>query len=198
MIRSGFLTATTLLALATCTLAGCGTLGGSTTTRLQSAATGDTLAPALPIRVYASRDRSSADFYLTDIPEDLWNLESDLRNVSGVIVHVTMFVEPKSGRTPIATTAMSGTTRWLVLSNGEVGLYGGGGFVDVSGEPGDPSLRASMRDGSVRLVRATPGFRDRIGNGLAGVSADAAKDPERVKRLSALMEALQNEAALLP
>jgi hypothetical protein len=177
-------------------LAGC-SLGRASSTQLVSANTGDSLSPALPIRLYTARDKSSADFYLTDLPESTWGLEEDLRDTSGVIIHVTMFIEPKSGKTPIATSAVSGTVRYLVLSNGEVGVYGGGGFVQISGDPGDKTLDASIRDASLRLVRATPGFRDRIGNGRFSLSTTAEQSPEKLEQLAAMLDALQNETSIV-
>lgn len=177
-------------------LAGCGSLPrlSSRTATLSSSTTGDTLDLRVPTRVYATHDRTTCDFYLTDLPEGVWSLEQDLRDTSGVLLHITMFIEPKSGKTPIATTAVSGTVRCIVLAKGEVGVYGGGGFVDISGSTGDATIDATLSRATLRPLRATPGFRDRLGACTLDASIDAAFATAKVERLAALADALQREA----
>ncbi|MBZ0171274.1 MAG: hypothetical protein K8E66_02740 [Phycisphaerales bacterium] len=131
------------------------------------------LAPAVAASGYRSPDSSSAEFFLSDIPlQDLSRAES-FDELAGTIVRVHLFIRPKPGKTPIEPTASTATVQAVVLARGEIGLYGGGAFVLPSGTPGDDTLRASVRGGSVRLMSATAGFVDQLGAASlsAGVSA---------------------------
>src|SRR4051812_41186350 len=110
-------------------LGGCGVFSPGGTARLQSQKTGAVLATGdLRTRVYTSQDPDTADVYMTDLPESVWNGGADVSDMSGVIVHVHMFMRPKAGSTPIEETASTAVIRCVVLAKGEIGVYGGGGF----------------------------------------------------------------------
>lgn len=125
-----------------------------------------------PMRLiaYSSDDPNSADIYLTDLPPAALDPGADLRGLSGQVVHLHLFLTPKAGSTPIASDASTVTIRHVVVASGEIGMYGGGGFLNPSGKPGDDELSASLTGGSCRLLTSTPGFQDRLG--LCTFSAD--------------------------
>jgi hypothetical protein len=84
------------------------------------------------LAVYAAQDRNTADLYLTDLPMERLSAEDDtLAGLSGTIVHVSIFLVPTAGRTPIDVTAVNASIRQVVIADGVVGVYSGGGFVDV-------------------------------------------------------------------
>lgn len=121
------------------------------------------LAPAIASSGYRAPDTSTAEFYLSDIPlRDLSEADS-FDQLDGTIVHIHLFIRPMPGKTPIEPTASSATIQAVVLARGEVGLYGGGGFLLPSGTPGDDTLGGSIEEGSIRLLASTPGFVDRLG-----------------------------------
>ncbi|MCC7388716.1 MAG: hypothetical protein IT431_08090 [Phycisphaerales bacterium] len=154
-------------------ITGCSRIFTASGVRFQSIDRGTILAPAIASSGYRTPDTSTAEFYLSDIPlRDLAQAES-FEELNGTIVHIHLFIRPRPGKTPIETTASSATIQAVVLSRGEVGLYGGGGFMLPAGTPGDDTLGGSIQDGSVRLLAATPGFADRLGavNFSAGLSA---------------------------
>lgn len=169
---------------------GCGGLSASEL-RLRGVSTERALAPALEHRVYRYADANTADFFLTDLPEELWTPDADFRGVSASIVHVHTFIEPRPGRTPIADGASNVTIRYLVVSRGRLGLYGGGGFLWRSGEPGDAAAGGELRGASMKLLRATPGFQDLLGPSELSGSFTARKDAERAARLEAIFQSLQ-------
>lgn len=167
------------LVLVTLGTAGCSwsTLGsGSGNARIRSVVNGDSLAAQLPTRVYTSRDRSTADFYMTDLPLEVFTQGRDVSDAAGIVIHVRQFILPKAGRTPIAATASTASVRVLVLAKGDIGVYGGGGFLQNGDAPGERTMSASISEASLRLIRRTAGFEDRLVNATFSGSFSATKD----------------------
>lgn len=137
----------------------------------------------LPYRAYEFNSQNEADFYLTDLPESVWREGGDASRATGTMVHIHMFMKPRPGKTPIEGAASTASVRVLVLSNGELGVYGGGGFFQSSGSPGDSTLGGSLHEGTLRLIRGTTNFEDRLGPGWFSGSLSARRVPEDAARL---------------
>lgn len=135
-------------------------------------------------------DASSANLYFTDLSDEALTPGSDLTGVSGTIVHIHLFAIPKVGKTPIDRTASTATVRTLVLAEGHIGVYGGGGFMMPSGKPGERTLGGSISSASIRLTGSTPGFEDRIGAGEFSASVAAPLDEASARRIAARLEEL--------
>jgi len=176
---------------------GCG-VGGGGDPELASRLTGAQFAPSLPTRIYAFADRNTADFYLTDLPPEVWTGGADVSEMTGSMVHVHMFLASRAGRTPIEPTASSATIRVVVLGGGTMGVYGGGGFLLRSGEPGDSSFGGAIRAGTMRLLRATPGFVDRLGPCEFKGSFQANLDASQAANMQRAFEALVRATTPLP
>ncbi len=141
-------------------LAGCGTPGMA----LRSVQGKGTLDPDFTTRCYIpTEEKAGADVYLTDLSPELWRPDSDLRGISGTIVHVHLFLRPKAGKTPQAETASNLNIRYVVIGKGAVGVYAGGGFLLPSGTPGDETFGVRIDRASLRLSRAGEGFKDLLG-----------------------------------
>jgi hypothetical protein len=141
------------------------------------------LTPRFTTAAYFPTDQNTADIYLSDIPSsELAKSATDLTGMSGNIVHIHVFLIPSAGMTPIENTACNITVRHLILAGRvtvqtsdhdaqstpappvpAIGLYGGGGFMVTSSDPGDDPFSGTIRDASVRLTRASPAFTDRLG-----------------------------------
>jgi len=134
------------------------------------------LEPRVVSSGYRWRDASTADIFVSDIPAQRLASADSLEELSGSIVHIHMFLRPKPGKTPIETTASTVTIQCAVLARGEVGIYGGGGFMFPSGAPGDKSFGGSIRNASVKLLASTPGFADRLGAAELGAGIKAPED----------------------
>lgn len=183
----------TLLAAATLALHGCGSVSSSLRENaLTSTADGSGLSSRFPTQVYYGNETNVADFYLTDLPPSVWEQGGDVSDLEGTIVHIHMFVVPKPGKTPIQRTASSSTVRWLVLSKGRVGVYGGGGFFSESGEVGEDKFGGTLYDASLRLIRSTPGFKDPLGPSVLSVSVSAKKDQKAAEAISRAFTSLSN------
>lgn len=135
-------------------------------------------------------DASTADLYFTDLGEESLRVGAPLDGVSGTIVHIHLFAIPKAGKTPIDRTASTATVRTLVIAQGHIGVYGGGGFMMPSGTPGGRTFGGSIAAASIRLTGTTPGFEDRIGAGEFSASVAAPLDDATARRVAARLEEL--------
>lgn len=130
--------------------------------------------------VYAHAKEGDTDFLLTDVPpEDLLRGEV----TDGQIMHIQMLWAPKAGATPIDPSATNACIRHVIVSNGEVGLYGGAGFISPSGTPGDERLVLWVYDTNVRLLESTAGFRDLLTPARTTGGLTAQFDPKLTNRL---------------
>lgn len=158
--------------------------------RLDGIETSVGVRPQLPTKAYISMDTSTADMYLTDLPESALAPHAGLAGVSGTIVHVHLFTLPKAGKTPIDDTASTATIRTMIVSQGHIGVYGGGGFMMPSGKPGGKSMGGSIRAASVRLTGTTPGFDDKMGAAEFSATISAPLDEPRARALASRFEEL--------
>ncbi len=102
-------------------------------------------------------DPAQVSLYLSDIPlEDLVKGGQ----LTGTLVHLQLVWLPRPGWTPVQPSSTNTVIRTLVFSDGEVGLYGGGGFSWPWDEPGDPSFGLQMTGSSLSLLKKTSGFVD--------------------------------------
>ncbi len=110
----------------------------------------------LPFGAYAASEADHA-FYCSDVPiEDL--LKGGVQN--GQFLHVQLLWLPLPGRTPVDETATNLTIRYVVVSEGKVGVYGGGGFAWPRGEPGKDDLTLVIEGSSLSLLAKSEGFTD--------------------------------------
>jgi len=79
---------------------------------------------------------------------------------SGQILHIEMLFPPRPGETPIDPDATNLSIRYIVISDGQVGLYEGGGFGYPLGGVEDGSMSLRVEPSGVVLTRATDGFVD--------------------------------------
>ncbi len=180
------------VALAAGTLPGCsrslglvGPSGGSL--RATSQTTGNTLSPSLTTIAYIDRGKGEADVYLTDLTPAQLGEDTPIDELAGSVVHIKLFLKPNAGQTPIEQTATSAVVRHLVLANGAIGIYGGGGFVFQRGKAGDRAVGGSLADASMKLVRSTPDFADQLGAALLSGSFSARLDSETAESIEALL-----------
>jgi hypothetical protein len=71
-----------------------------------------------------------------------------------------MLWEPRPGMTPIEPTTTNISIRLVVFAEGEVGLYGGGGFAWPRGKPEDGSMGLLITGSNLSLIARTKGFVD--------------------------------------
>ena len=143
---------------------------------------------------YLSGDRNTADVYLTDLPAEALDPDADLKDVSGQIIHIHLFLTPKAGSTPIDSTACSASVRHVVIAGGRIGVYGGGGFLSPNTSPGDRVLTGHLADATLRLVSASPEFGDRLGPSKLDCAFRAPLDPRLANVLAARLDTILAKA----
>jgi hypothetical protein len=152
--------------------AGCGT---SQRLTLESVSGYTQLTVTYPTSVFTTSDAATGDFYLTDLPPELWRPDADLTGASGTLVHLHMFLPPAAGRAPMGVSASNLTIRYIIISNGEVGVYAGGGFLYLKGLLKSTTAGGNFTNASMCLVRASDNFRDLLGASLLTGSFRASK-----------------------
>lgn len=133
----------------------------------------------LPTRAAIVKDRNTADVYLTDLSPTTLELLGEGRlspDISGTLLHIHIFLNPKPGRTPIEDTAASATARLIVIARGQVGVYDGAGFLLPGNSLKNGSAAGVLRNAPTRLTRATAGFIDPLGPSRLELSFDAKPD----------------------
>jgi hypothetical protein len=154
------------------------------------------LAPDLRTSVYETNTVAAAEVYLTDLPVSrLSDPRDDLTGLSGTILQLRVFIIPRAGRTPITDTACNVMVRQIVLSASaegqrpEVGVYGGGGFMAPSDDPGAASIGGNMNV-TLRPLGATAGFLDLLGTSELSGGFNAKQDAKISHALAACVQRL--------
>jgi hypothetical protein len=173
-----------IIAASLAVTSGCST---DSTLRVKSVAGPVQDVPNLPISAYWASDPNTADLYLTDLDSSQLDRGTDLSKVSGRILHIHMFIAPLAGSTPIASSACSVTVRHVVLAQGALGVYSGGGFMLPSGHPGDATFGGTISDATLRLTGKTVTFNDRLGPATLSASIATRHDESLAKRIGARM-----------
>ncbi len=183
------------LPLTGCSGIGYGGTAGSSITRDSA---GLTFSAEYPTRAYTFNDRNTADVYLTDLSDAelsaFFTESRDWSQITGTIARVHLFLNPKPGRTPIEPTAASASIRWIVITNGEIGVYDGAGFMSPSGRVTKGSINGSIRNAPLRLTRKTPRFADPLVTPEIDIKFGTKLDEQSADELAARVEALAARA----
>lgn len=115
---------------------------------------------ALQFGHYAQLE-SEISFWFSDVPFETLATHSATEPMQdAVFLHAQLVWEPEPGRTPLASTATNVVTRVVIVSGGEIGLYGGAAFARPRDAIGDEQLEIVLRGGTLTLLAHTPGFHD--------------------------------------
>lgn len=178
---------------------GCST---SATTTLHSESGAGDLNARMTVLAYTSIDPNTADIYMSDLPRPALEPDADLTSVSGQFVHMHIFMTPEAGHTPIDPGACSVVVRTFVLARGQIGLYGGGAFLDPDNSLGGGSFSGSITGGTARLLNSTGGFIDKLGpsefRAKFRVPRNEKLAEQMQKRLTTMLEFLPEVQTPLP
>ena len=99
---------------------------------------------------------NEGDIWMTDIPmEDLVSGEFE----TGQIIHLQLLWIPVAGKTPLESTSTNLAIKQYIISNGEVGVYGGGGFCWPSGTT-EKGISLYIEEANLSLENSNGGFDD--------------------------------------
>jgi len=138
---------------------------------------------AMAVAVYATTDKNTADVFLSDLPAAALEPDGDLSAVSGMFTHIHVFITPAAGSTPIDSGACSVVVRTIVVARGQLGMYGGGAFLNPSSAPGGGSYSGTISRGTCRMLTKTGGFMDRLGPSEFSASFRVSRNEALVERL---------------
>jgi hypothetical protein len=110
-----------------------------------------------PAEAWYVIEPAQVSFYASDIPLDALAAGE---KVSGQVVSIQMMWEPKPGYTPIEPTTTNVSIRLVVFAEGQVGVYGGGGFAWPRGTPESGSMGLLLTGSNLSLIARTDGFVD--------------------------------------
>ena len=114
------------------------------------------LQPNYTTVVCAEGFANEGDVWMTDIPMETLNAGEAL---NGQIAHVQVLWKPVAGKTPLSYSATNVAIEYIILTDGVVGTYSGGGFAWVTGTP-ETGINLTVEDATVSLEVQNPGFDD--------------------------------------
>ncbi len=130
--------------------------------------------------IYTQRENVEHTFILSDVPlEQLVSGEVE----SGQIVHLEFLWMPRPGSTPVEAAGVNTSVRYILISEGELGIYSGAGFAMVRGQLDSDQVTIDVRDASLKLTDRTEGFADL----LTPARLTATKGAQRDDRLTLQM-----------
>ena len=140
-----------------------------------------------PVRV----DLEFPDGCYTVEPSELSMYASDLdleelmdgSVTQGKILHAQLLWSPLPGSTPVDPTATNLTLRLVLISDGELGLYGGAGFAWPRGTIGEDPVELDIVGSTLTLLHATEGFRDLLSPMMIVGRLKADHDPVKTLRV---------------
>ena len=99
---------------------------------------------------------NEGDVWMTDIPLD--QLESG-EFTNGQIIHLQVLWTPVAGKTPLASTSTNISIEYIIISEGKVGTYSGGGFGWLAGTP-EKGMKLNIEGATVSIQKQSVGFAD--------------------------------------
>lgn len=132
--------------------------------------------------VYFSHDiKGMTSFMLADAPlKDI--LAGEVAN--GQMLHVQLLWLPKAGSTPMEASATNASLRYVVIANGEVGIYSGAGFAMPEQSLESSKVTLTLRDASLQLQESTAGFADLLSPAQMTGSFTAIRDEQKTRQLN--------------
>jgi hypothetical protein len=179
-----------------------GLTGSPGSTTIASAIESTVLAADWRAGVYSVVDEATGDLYFTDLPEPVWRAlaagETPPTPAVGQVLRIHLFLVPRAGRTPIDFTASNVTLTHVVFAGSAVGVYGGGGFMLPSGEPGDRAIAGRLEGATVEFVGGSPTFDDRLTAGVLSGRVRAVRNEDAAAALGRIVFAALDRAEQSP
>lgn len=102
--------------------------------------------------------------------------------MNGQFLHIEVLWRPQAGKTPIDSTATNLSIRFVVVSKGEIGVYGGGGFGWITdGLETDSAIGIDITGSNLSLLDKTPGFVDLLSPATMMGELGAMKNAENAR-----------------
>lgn len=130
---------------------------------------------------------NEGDIWMTDIP--LEQIESgDISN--GQIIHLQVLWTPVAGKTPLASTSTNLSIELIIISEGHIGVYGGGGYCWMSGTPKD-GMQLYIEDATLAIQELSEGFADLLTPATMGGRVQSEPDAITARQIANAAELLR-------
>lgn len=150
------------------------------TLRVQSLGeTQGSLSGRLQTSLYSDERGVETTFVLADAPVERM-IRGEIER--GQMYHIELLWLPRPGWTPISADATNASIRYVVIADGEVGVYAGAGFAMPKGSVGGKTATVTLQDASLRLVEHTPGFVDMLTPATLSGTFTATHDPRTTRQ----------------
>lgn len=117
---------------------------------------------------------NEGEIWMTDIPiEEL----AKGNTPDGQIIQLQMLWTPIAGKTPLAATSTNLVIKHIIISDGEVGVYGGGGYCWPTGTPSD-GMKFNIEQATIAIQDQSSGFFDPLTP--ATMTGVVASSPDKV------------------
>lgn len=176
----GVAMASLLLLLSAVVIPGCSLPGAGNAIQIQSLSDNPVLLSTnFQTACFTHDPKSDTSFWLSDVPVEAL-LEG--RITEAQIMHIELLWFPRPGSTPIDSSATNASIRYIIITNGEVGVYIGAGFVLPHGKLSKAKLTVSIRDASLTLGDSTDGLIDLLSPARLSGRFTATNNPELVRQ----------------
>jgi hypothetical protein len=129
---------------------------------------------------YTDQAGPETTLFFSDVPfDDLVHGRLD----HGHVVRLDLLWVPLAGETPVDRSAANVSIRYVVIADGEVGVYAGAGFAWPRGAAGDRTLGINMVGGSLTLLEHSEGFRDLLSPAEVTGEVTALLDQRRTRQM---------------
>lgn len=140
---------------------------------------------------YAHGGSVESSFILSDVPLEKL-LKSKVNN--GHILHVQMLWVPKPGSTPMDSSATNVSIRYIIISDGELGLYTGAGFAIPQSDIGSDLVTIDLRNAYLTLTDSTSGFVDLLSPASLTGDFTATLNDQRTRQIRSALRRIINSA----
>jgi hypothetical protein len=130
--------------------------------------------------VYSHNEKGEISIFLSNIAIESFQSGAV---TDGLYFHIDVLWIPKPGSTPMDSAATNATVRLVVVASGEVGVYGGSGYVLPASDPGDDEFGVKLRRSTLSLQEATDGFLDLLTPGEVTGTVLAKRDDASARLL---------------
>ncbi len=130
---------------------------------------------------------NEGDIWMTDIPMD------QIQNgniLNGQIIHLQVLWTPVAGKTPLASTSTNLAIEHIIISNGNVGIYGGGGYCWKYGNPED-GMHLLIEDATIAIHEQSADFADLLTPATMNGSVRSIPDTTLAKQIAAAANLLR-------
>ncbi len=136
---------------------------------------------------YAHGNSVETSFILSDVGLDQLLSGQFSR---GIVVRVDLLWMPKPGATPMDSSATNASIQYVIVADGELGVYAGAGFALPEGDASGRSLEVHLRDASLEFLESTDGFVDLLSPATLTGSFTATHNDQRTRQLSSALRRL--------